>query len=79
MAIGTSIVLLAIGAILRFAVYYNVRGIAIGVVGIVLMAVGGLGLLLSLTVLGPRSRRRTIIQSGPGQPLEGHHLGRSVG
>jgi hypothetical protein len=67
MAIGTSIFLLAVGAILRFAVYYNVRGIAIGVVGIVLMVAGVLGLLLSFTVLGPRaSRRRTVVQSGPG-------------
>jgi hypothetical protein len=66
MRIGTSIFLLAVGAILRFAVYYSVRGVAIGVVGIVLMAVGALGLLLSLTILGPRARRRTIIQEGPG-------------
>lgn len=64
MAIGTSIFLLAVGAILRFAVYYSVRGIAIGIVGIVLMIAGALGLLLSLTVLG-RSRRRTVVQSGP--------------
>jgi len=66
MAIGTSIFLLAVGAILRFAVYYSVRGVAIGVVGIVLMVVGALGILLSLAVFGPRSRRSTIVQSGPG-------------
>jgi len=66
MAIGTSIFLLAVGAILRCAVYYSVRGIAIGVVGIILMIAGALGLLLSFTVLGPRtSRRRTVVQSGP--------------
>jgi hypothetical protein len=67
MAIGTSIFLLAVGAILRFAVYYSVRGVAIGVVGIVLMLAGALGLILSFTVLGSRStRRRTVVQSGPG-------------
>lgn len=65
MAIGTSIILLAAGAILRFAVYYSVRGVAIGIVGIVLMIAGALGLLLALTV-GGRSRRRTVVQSGPG-------------
>ena len=37
MAIGTSIFLLALGTILRFAVYYSVRGIAISVVGVILM------------------------------------------
>lgn len=67
MAIGTSIFLLAVGAILRFAVYYSVRGIAIGVVGIVLMIAGALGLLISFTLFGPRAtRRRTVTQQGPG-------------
>ncbi len=65
MAIGTSIFLLAVGAILRFAVYYSVRGVALGVVGIVLMVAGALGLVLSVAVPGSRRRRRTVIRSGP--------------
>ena len=65
MAIGTSIFLLAVGAILRFAVYYSVRGIAISVVGIILMIADALGLLLSFTLFGSRRRRRTVVQSGP--------------
>lgn len=65
MAIGTGIFLLAVGAILRFAVYYSVRGIALNVVGIVLMIAGALGLVLSFALLGPRSRRRTVVQSEP--------------
>jgi hypothetical protein len=61
---------LAVGAILRFAVYYSVRGVALGVVGIVLMVAGALGLLLSFTVLGPRaSRRRIVVQQGPGTTI----------
>jgi protein-S-isoprenylcysteine O-methyltransferase Ste14 len=69
-AIGTSILLLAVGAILRFAVYYSVRGIAIGVVGIVLMLAGALGLVLSFAVLGPRtSRRRTVVRTGPADTI----------
>ncbi len=66
MAIGTSIFLLAVGAILRFAVYYSVRGVALGVVGVVLMVAGGIGLILSVAVFRPRSRRRTVIRRGPG-------------
>ena len=50
MAVGTSIFLLAVGAILRFAVYYQVRGIALNVVGIVLMIAGALGLVISIRV-----------------------------
>jgi hypothetical protein len=65
MAVGTSIFLLAVGATLRFAVYYQVRGIALNVVGIVLMIAGALGLVISFAFLGTRSRRRTVVQSGP--------------
>ena len=71
MAIGTSIFLLAVGAILRFAVYYSVRGVALGIVGIVLMVAGALGLLLSFTVFGSRTtRRRTVVRSGPNTVAE---------
>ena len=47
-ALGLSLFLLAVGAILAFAVDYTVSGVDVVVVGVVLMAVGGLGLLLSL-------------------------------
>jgi hypothetical protein len=57
MAIGTSILLLAVGAILRFAVYYHVHGASIGAIGIILMIAGALGLILGFTVLGPVSYR----------------------
>ncbi|MGD0441156.1 MAG: DUF6458 family protein [Acidimicrobiales bacterium] len=70
MAIGTSVFLLAVGAILRFAVYYSVRGVALGIVGIVLMVAGALGLLLSFTVFGSRTTRsRTVVRS-PGTIAE---------
>jgi hypothetical protein len=48
MGLGTSIVLIAIGAILDFAVNVNTRGFNIHTVGVVLMVVGILGVLLSL-------------------------------
>jgi len=51
MAIGTSLFLLAAGAILTFAVEAEVAGIDIEVVGIILMVIGGLGILLSLFML----------------------------
>jgi hypothetical protein len=59
MGIGASIFLLALGAILTFAVNYQVAGIDINVVGIILMVVGIIGLLMFLVVWGPRSRTRT--------------------
>ena len=46
--IGTSIVLIACGAILKYAVTAEVDAIDIQTVGVILMLVGILGLILSL-------------------------------
>lgn len=67
MGIGVSIFLLAVGAILAFAVEASVAGIEIQTVGVILMIVGVLGLLLSLlflTVLSDR-RRGTTVEDRP--------------
>ncbi len=49
MGIGTSIFLIAVGAILDFAVTVrNSHGININTIGVILMVVGLVGLLLSL-------------------------------
>lgn len=48
MGIGVSLFLIAVGAILAWAVDVSASGIDINMVGIILMAVGGIGLLLSL-------------------------------
>ncbi|MDP9401628.1 MAG: DUF6458 family protein [Actinomycetota bacterium] len=57
MSIGVSLFLLALGAILTFAVTATVGGISINTVGLILMVVGGLGLLLSLILASTASRR----------------------
>ncbi|MGB7983116.1 MAG: DUF6458 family protein [Candidatus Nanopelagicales bacterium] len=49
-----SIFLLAIGAILAFAVDVQVAGLDLDMVGIILMIAGGVWLLLALIVWGPR-------------------------
>jgi hypothetical protein len=48
MGLGASIFLIAVGAILAFAVTAEVSGLDIQVVGWILMVAGGLGLLVSL-------------------------------
>ena len=48
MGIGVSIFMLALGAILAFAVEFETTGIDIDTVGVILMVVGAIGLLLSL-------------------------------
>jgi Domain of unknown function (DUF6458) len=48
LSLGVSIFLLAVGAILTFAVEANASGFSINTVGIILMAAGALGLVLSV-------------------------------
>lgn len=52
MGIGVSLFLLAVGAILTFAVDVTTEGFNLDTIGVILMVVGGLGLLLFLTVWG---------------------------
>ena len=62
MTIGASIFLIAVGAILAFAVADTIDGIALGTIGIILMVAGGIGLLATLVMTS--TRRRTV--AGPG-------------
>jgi hypothetical protein len=61
--IGTSIFLIAIGAILYFAVNADISGLEISTVGLILMIVGILGLIISLYLRRGATRRRP---AGPG-------------
>lgn len=63
MRIGASLVLIAIGAILKFAVSAEVSGVDLGVIGVILMVVGAVGLVIALALLG--MRRRTDITYDP--------------
>jgi hypothetical protein len=69
--IGLSLILLAAGAILTWAVTATVSGVNIHVVGVILMAVGALGVILSLIALGAASggggmRRRDVVTDSTG-------------
>lgn len=48
MGLGVSIFLIAVGAVLAFAVHVATSGIDLRTIGVILMAVGGLGIILSL-------------------------------
>lgn len=48
MTIGASLFLIAIGAILRWAVSDSIEGVDLTVVGLILLIVGVIGLLLGL-------------------------------
>ncbi len=78
MGFGVSIFLVAVGAILAFAVNHAVNGVNIHTIGWILMVVGIVGLALSMIFwsswAGPgyfTRRRTTYIDDGPGAPPPG--------
>ncbi|WP_020523695.1 DUF6458 family protein [Catelliglobosispora koreensis] len=62
MGIGASIFLIALGAILTFALDFSVGGIDIDVVGWILMAAGVIGLVFTTLIWGPRRRATTVTE-----------------
>jgi hypothetical protein len=62
--IGASLFLIAVGAILKFAVTDHVNNINLGVVGVILMIIGGVGLLFELVMMAS-SRRTMLVARAP--------------
>ncbi|MCW3032607.1 MAG: hypothetical protein JWM60_952 [Solirubrobacterales bacterium] len=60
MPLGTSIFLIAVGAILRYAVTASVSGISITTVGLILIIVGVIGLVLSIIYMFAWAPRRGV-------------------
>ncbi len=87
MGLGTSIVLIAIGAILDFAVTVTIRGFNVHAIGVILMIVGAVGALLSLAfwsswggfdagssrTTSDAGSSRTTSSEAPVQPAIGRH------
>jgi hypothetical protein len=72
MGVGVSLILIAAGAILTWAVNATVNGLDINTVGVILLIVGIIGLLLSLVFWsswggfgGPARRRTTYVEDAP--------------
>jgi hypothetical protein len=57
MTIGTSILLIAVGAILAFAVDVTVAGFSIQTAGVILLVAGVVGLLIGLLLINSRRTR----------------------
>ena len=68
MGIGASIFLIALGAVLAFAVNVSVSGFDLDTIGVILMIVGVIGLATSLLLLNGGGggwyggRRRTVVE-----------------
>ena len=65
MGIGTSLFLIAVGAILYFAVDADISGLEITTIGLILMIVGVIGLVISLFFISSvrrGARDRTVVR-----------------
>ena len=62
MQIGTAILLIAVGAILKYAVDAEAEGFNINTAGVILMIVGVVGLLISLFLYSQRPHRETVVE-----------------
>jgi Domain of unknown function (DUF6458) len=66
--VGVSLVLIAVGAILTWAVTAEIEGLDLTAVGVILLVVGLLGLVLSLifwSSWGGVHRRAAYVEGGP--------------
>ena len=80
MGVGTSIVLIAVGAILRFAVSVATTGFNIHTIGVILMVAGAVGLVISMIFWsswgglggagGGYRRQRRVMRDGAGGYVE---------
>ena len=58
MTIGTSLFLLALGAIFKYAVEDSINGVDLSTIGVILMVVGAIGLIISLFYMAMINRDR---------------------
>ncbi|MEW6152717.1 MAG: DUF6458 family protein [Actinomycetota bacterium] len=68
MGIGVSVFLIALGAILAFAVNAAVSGVDLAAIGFILMIVGAIGLVVALIGLNGFGRGGTVVEDEYGEP-----------
>jgi hypothetical protein len=73
MTFAGSILLLAVGAILRFATHIHVKGLDLRTIGLILMIAGAVGLVIAIwqwAVWSRRSRRdEVLVDERPVRPV----------
>ena len=77
MSLGAGIFLLALGAILAFAVDVQVPGVDLTIVGYILMLAGVVGIILGIALIA-RKRQSVSTTSTQVDPASGSRVQRSV-
>ena len=71
MSIGATVLIIAVGAILRYAVSDSVEGVDLQTIGLILMIAGALGFVLTMMLeFGGRNRRTERVVEREGRPVE---------
>lgn len=77
MGIGVGIFLLALGAVLAFAVDASISGLDINTIGVILMICGAIGLALDMLLFAPR-RRAVVADTAATYPADSVETTREV-
>jgi hypothetical protein len=77
MSLGAGIFLLAVGAILAFAVNFDTPGIDLHTIGYILMAAGALGIILGIVLIARKRSSVSTTRTGV-DPTTGDRVQRSV-
>jgi len=75
MGIGISVFLVAVGAILTFGVNAAVPHANLDMIGVILMAVGALGLLIAMAMMSSWRGRDTVVED---RVVERDRVGRTT-
>jgi hypothetical protein len=67
MGIALSVILVAIGAIIKFGLNFNIRFVDDDTVGMILMIVGGLGLIVAIIASRGRRNQQVVINEPAGR------------
>ena len=68
MTMGTGLVLLAVGAILRYAVKDEWDAVNLETVGLILMIAGAIAFIVGAIYAFGRRREAVVVERDPGQP-----------
>ncbi len=71
MTMGTGLVLLAVGAILRYAVNDEIKDVDLETIGLILMIVGAVAFVIGLIyAFGARRRDSVVVERDPRDPRD---------
>jgi hypothetical protein len=73
MSLGSGIFLFIVGAILAFAVDFEVSGVNLELIGYILMGAGVIGVIIGL-VLMTRKRQSSAVTSSVADPVSGEQV-----